>query len=363
MPIILDEQNAVSITELLNSIKSDGINWSLKTNCKLDNILIRGISSLSSASFYDVSFFINNKYRKDLLSSNAGVVIVHENLYTEQINRDLKKIKCFIVSDNPYLLYSKIATWFDKIKSSGNDNLSYIDSSSHISPTADIAEGVRIGPFCVIGSNVKIGEGSIIEASSIISSGSIIGKNCKLFPRVTLYKDVLIGDNNILHTGVVLGADGFGYAIDKRNSNVSWSKIPQLGSVIIGNNVEIGANTTVDRGSLDNTLIENGVKIDNQVMIGHNVSIGEHTAIAACVGIAGSTFIGKRCTIGGAAMISGHLHISDDVHISGGTTIISNIIKSGKYTGIYPFSRHIEWQRNAPVISHLANLRRKIKFS
>jgi UDP-3-O-[3-hydroxymyristoyl] glucosamine N-acyltransferase len=201
----------------------------------------------------------------------------------------------------------------------------------------------QIGAGCFLGDDVEIGSSS------------------NLYPRVSIYYGVKVGDRAIIHSGVVLGADGFGFAPDPSLSKGAWGKIPQLGVVLIGHDVEIGANTTIDRGALDNTIIGDGVKIDNQVMIGHNCVIGAHTAIAACVGIAGSTAIGSRCTIGGMAGVSGHLVICDDVHISGGTGIIASIDQPGRYTGVYPYAEHKEWQRNAAVITQLSGLRKRVR--
>jgi len=172
---------------------------------------------------------------------------------------------------------------------------------------------------------------------------------------------VRIGARAILHSGVVLGADGFGFAPDPTLGQGAWGKIAQLGGVRIGDDVEIGANTTIDRGALEDTEIGDGVKLDNQIMLGHNVRVGEHTAMAACVGVAGSTVIGSRCTIGGAAMLSGHLTLADDVHISGGTAVTSNILQPGRYTGVYPYAEHGEWQRNAAVLQQLSQLRRRLR--
>jgi len=181
-----------------------------------------------------------------------------------------------------------------------------------------------------------------------------------LHARVTLYHGVRVGDRAILHAGVVLGADGFGFAPDPRTPG-AWAKIAQLGGVQIGDDVEIGANTTVDRGAVEDTVLGHGVKLDNQIMIGHNCRIGDHTAMAACVGVAGSTTMGQRCVIGGAAMFGGHLTLGDDVHISGGTAVTSDILKAGRYTGVFPVAEHGAWQHNAAVIGQLAQLRKRLR--
>ncbi len=207
---------------------------------------------------------------------------------------------------------------------------------------ARLAAGVRIGAGCVIGAGSSIGADSLLHA------------------HVTLYHGVHVGARAILHSGVVLGADGFGFAPDPRTPG-AWAKIAQLGGVRIGDDVEIGANTTVDRGAVEDTVLGDGVKLDNQIMIGHNCRIGDHTAMAACVGVAGSTIMGQRCVIGGAAMFAGHLALGDDVHISGGTAVTSDIPKAGRYTGIFPVAEHGAWQHNAAVIGQLAQIRKRLR--
>ncbi len=207
---------------------------------------------------------------------------------------------------------------------------------------------------------MSIGRGTRLGPGCIIAAGSSLGQDCLLHARVTLYHGVKVGDRAILHSGCVLGADGFGFAPDPRTRG-AWAKIAQLGGVELGDDVEIGANTTVDRGALDNTILGNGVKLDNQIMIGHNCQVGDHTAMAACVGVAGSTIIGKRCTLAGAAMTAGHITLGDDVHISGATAVTSNIHKPGRYTGVFPYSEHSDWQRNAAVLPQLGALRRRLR--
>src|SRR5690606_13175417 len=225
---------------------------------------------------------------------------------------------------------------------------------------AELADGVHIGPLAVIESGVRLAAGVRIGAGCVIGAGSTIGPDSLLHARVTLYHGVHVGARAILHSGVVLGADGFGFAPDPRTPG-AWAKIAQLGGVRIGDDVEIGANTTVDRGAVEDTVLGNGVKLDNQIMIGHNCRIGDHTAMAACVGVAGSTQIGRRCTIGGAAMFSGHLTLVDDVHVSGGTAITSDILEPGRYTGVFPAAEHKQWQHNAAAMAQLAQLRKRLR--
>ena len=196
-----------------------------------------------------------------------------------------------------------------------------------------------------------IGEGCSIGANTVI------GRHARLYPGVVIYHDCIIGDNLIAHSGVVIGSDGFGIAMDEGR----WIKIPQIGRVVIGNDVEIGANTTIDRGALSDTVIEDGVKLDNQIQIAHNVRIGAHSAIAGCVGIAGSTTIGKYCKIGGSAGILGHLQIADHVEIAAFTLIGKSIREAGSYVGIYPFSKTDDWRKNAAHMRHLDELAKRIK--
>jgi UDP-3-O-[3-hydroxymyristoyl] glucosamine N-acyltransferase len=209
----------------------------------------------------------------------------------------------------------------------------------------------------VIGEGAKIGAACVIMEGCSIGAGVTIGENVRLYPRVVIYHGCVLGNNIIAHSGVVIGADGFGIAMEEGR----WLKIPQIGRVVIGNDVEIGANTTIDRGALDDTVIEEGVKLDNQIQIAHNVRIGAHTAIAGCVGIAGSATIGKYCRIGGSAGILGHLQIADYVEIASFTLIGKSIREKGSYSGIFPFSSNQEWRKNAAHLRHLDKLADRIK--
>jgi UDP-3-O-[3-hydroxymyristoyl] glucosamine N-acyltransferase len=220
-----------------------------------------------------------------------------------------------------------------------------IDATASIAATAVIADGATIGAFSVIGEGCYIGK------------NAIVGSHARLYPRVVVYHDCVIGDNLIAHSGVVIGADGFGIAMDEGR----WIKIPQIGRVVIGNDVEIGANTTIDRGALDDTVIEEGVKLDNQIQVAHNVHIGAHTAIAGCVGIAGSTTIGRYCRIGGSAGILGHLHIADHVEIAAFTLIGKSIREAGSYAAIFPFAKVEDWRKNIVHLRHLDDLVKRVK--
>ncbi len=283
--------------------------------------LIRQVGSLDGAAPGQITFFNSEKLRSRLAQTRASAVILAPG--SEKLTRLPR-----IVADNPYAYFARVSQLFNPVvlQASG------VHPSAVVAKTASLGKDVAIGAGCVVGDDVVIGEGSC------------------LYPRVVIYPKCVIGKRVVVHAGVVIGADGFGIARDEGR----WLKIPQIGGVRIGDDVEIGANTTIDRGALDDTLIEEGVKIDNQVQVGHNVRIGAHSAIAGCVGIAGSAVIGRHCTIGGAAMIHGHIAIADHVHVSAGTLISRSLAKAGTYTGIYPFDEHDAWKRSAARLRRLA---------
>jgi UDP-3-O-[3-hydroxymyristoyl] glucosamine N-acyltransferase len=289
------------------------------------NCQIKGIAPLYRAQQGEISFITNSQFRNYLSTSQASAVIMSaEEAKHCKINA--------LIMDNPYLGFAKSAELFQPKLTIQHE----IHNTVVIGEDCKINSKVSIGPYCVIGSQVEIDENTVVGAGCIIGDGVKIGKNCRLFPHATLYNNIKLGNRVWLHSGTVIGSDGFGLANDKGQ----WHKIPQLGSVIIGDDVEIGANTTVDRGALDDTIIENGVKLDNLIQVAHNVSIGEHTAIAACTGIAGSARIGKRCMIGGGASIVGHIEIVDDVILVGTATVEKSITVPGIYgsgTGLLPF--------------------------
>ncbi|NYT64819.1 UDP-3-O-(3-hydroxymyristoyl)glucosamine N-acyltransferase [Alcaligenaceae bacterium] len=356
MPVLLTLDQAPKLHQLLAQANNAGLDCQLVDN-ELPEPHIQGVGSLTSAGPAEISFLSNPKLQDQLLTCSAAAVIMtpqaHASLVGTQIGFHV------VLCSQPYLMYALLAQWFDQHRLQALPT--GIHPTAYIHPSAVLEDGVSVGPFCVVEADVRIGKGTRLGPSCIIGAGSQLGRDGLLHARVTLYHRVTIGDRVILHTGCVLGADGFGFAPDPRQTAGAWAKIAQLGGVLIGDDVEIGANTTVDRGALGDTVLSNGVKLDNQIMVGHNVQIGEHSAAAACVGIAGSTVIGKRCTLGGAAMLSGHLELCDDVHVSGGTAITASIRKPGRYTGVYPFAEHIQWQRNAAVLSQMAQLRRRLR--
>ena len=232
-----------------------------------------------------------------------------------------------------------------------------VHKTAVVDQTARVEKTASIGPGAVIGKRVRIGKRAQIGAGCFVGDGSTIGENSELHANVSVYHACRIGARCIVHAGAVIGADGFGMA---REDGV-WKKIPQIGGVVIGDDVEIGANTTIDRGTLGDTVIEEGVKLDNQIQIAHNVKIGAHTAIAACVGIAGSATIGRNCALGGAAMIYGHITIADNVSVSAGTLVMKSLDQPGTYTGVYPFSTHQRWLKNAAQLRQLDELARRVR--
>ena len=309
-------------------------------------VRITQIATLDAAQPDQISFLTNSKYRGQLAETRAGALILAES---DADATDLPRI----VSNNPYAYFARVSALLNPVP----------ESKPGVHPSANVGAGANIAPTASISANVVIGEGAIIGEHAVIGAGCYVGENtqlgsyARLYPRVVIYHDCVIGDNLIAHSGVVIGADGFGIAMDEGR----WVKIPQIGRVIIGNDVEIGANTTIDRGALSDTVIEDGVKMDNQIQIAHNVHIGAHTAIAGCVGIAGSATIGKYCRIGGSAGILGHLQIADHVEIASFTLIGKSIREAGSYAGIFPFSRNDEWRKTAAQLRHLDELAHKVK--
>ena len=291
-------------------------------------VLIRQVGSLERAEAGQISFLSNPaKYRSRLAETRASAVILGADAETLS---SLPRIVC----DNPYAYFARVSQLFNPV-----------GAPAGVHPSASVAPGARLG------ARVSIGAGCVV------GDGVVIGEDSCLHPGVVVYPGCRIGARAIIHSGAVIGADGFGFAPDDNR----WVKIPQIGGVAIGDDVEIGACTSIDRGAMDDTVIGDGVKLDNQIQIGHNTRIGAYTAIAGCVGIGGSADIGSRCTIGGAAMIIGHLSICDDAHISAGTFISHSIRKPGTYTGVFPADENASWARNTAVVRQLADLLDRVK--
>ena len=307
---------------------------------------INGVATLQNAKSGDISFLANPRYTRYLASTAASAVIVSDDY------RDACPANALVVAD-PYLSYAQIATLLNPP--------AVMPQGRH--PSAVVAEGSSvdasawIGPHSVIEEGVEIGAGVMVGPGCVIGRGSRIGAGSRLVANVTICHGSHLGKRVVLHPGVVIGSDGFGLANDSGN----WVKVPQLGGVIIGDDVDIGANTTVDRGALDDTVIEDGVKLDNQIQVAHNVYIGPHTAIAGCTGIAGSARIGARCTIGGGVGIVGHTEITDDVHITGMSFVAHSIRKPGIYSSGTPLEDNREWRRNYARFHQLDDMARRLR--
>lgn len=308
--------------------------------------LILGLATLENAKPSQLSFLISRQYRKYLEKTAASAVLLTSS------DADLCPVNA-LIADNPRLCLAKIARLFEK----SNPNLPGIHPTAVIGPGCQIPSSVSIGAYSVIGSAVQLGEEVVVGAGTIIGNDCVVGAKTILRPKVTLYDNVRMGENCLIHSGAVLGGAGFGYAHDEG----VWIKMPDLGGVEIGNAVEIGANTTVDRGFLEDTKIGHGVIIDNLVQVGHNVTIGDRTAIAACVAIAGSTSIGAYCLIGGAACISGHLEIGDKVSITATSGVNHSINSPGIYSSGLPAKPNHIWRKNAARFQYLDEMAKRIR--
>ena len=294
---------------------------------------IEGLAPLESATPAQLSFLANPKYQQQLAASRAACVIVAPALRDVALARG----ECIVAAD-PYLYFARVTRlWKKKL---GTPLGPAVHPSAVVDPQAVVDPTARIGALCVVERGARIGAGTVLK------SRVSVGENC------------VIGERCILHPGVVIGADGFGFAPDGAGG---WEKIEQLGAVRIGNDVEIGANTCIDRGALADTVVEDGVKLDNLIQIAHNVHIGKHTAMAGCVAVAGSTTIGAYCTFGGRAGILGHLRIADHVHISATSLVTRSILKPGNYTGVFPIDDNAAWEKNAAALKQLHKLRERIK--
>lgn len=308
-------------------------------------IEISQVAALETAQPGNISFFANARLRKQLEATQAGAVIL------TQENRAATS-KARIISSNPSAYFARVTALLNPVEPA----VAGIHPTAVVEPDAQIAASASIGPFVHIGRGTRIGDGAIIGAGCAIGDRVEIGAGTHLHPRVVVYHQCLLGARVIVHSGAVIGADGFGLAREEGR----WLKIPQIGRVVIGDDVEIGANTTIDRGALEDTVIGEGVKLDNQIQVAHNVHIGDHSAMAGCVGIAGSARIGRNCTVGGAGMILGHLSIADNVSVSSGTLITKSISKPGAYTSAMPFSTHEQWLKNAAHLRHLDSMADRI---
>lgn len=293
---------------------------------------IEGIAPLQTAGPAQISFLSHPKYLQQLEHTHAACVIVRE----EQLSPALKRGAAIVTAD-PYLYFARLTQFWKRCL--GAAQAIGIHPSAVVDPSARIAADAWVGPLCVIEAGASIGPGTILHS------------------RVTLGRDCHLGSRCIVHAGVVIGADGFGFAPVQGR----WEKIEQLGAVRIGNDVEIGANTCIDRGALGDTVIEDGVKLDNLIQIGHNVEVGAHTAMAGCVGVAGSARIGAGCTIGGGAVVLGHLSLADNVHVSAASVVTRSLLRPGQYTGFFPIDANADWEKNAVTLKQLNRLRERVR--
>lgn len=308
--------------------------------------LIRQVGSLEHAGTDQITFFSHFRHKGKLAATRAGAVVLGEGA---QSLTGIARIVC----ENPYAYFARVSQLFNPAPAPQPGR----HPTAYVSPAARVAASARIDAGAVVEDEASIGERVWVGAGCHVGRGTSLGEDSRMYPSVVVYHECRIGRRAIIHSGAVIGADGFGVAED----GGEWIKIPQIGRVIIGDDVEIGANTTIDRGTIDDTVVEDGVKLDNQVQIGHNVRIGSHTAVAGCVGIAGSASIGRHCTIGGAAAILGHLTLADRVNISAGTLISRSINEPGTYTGVFPFDRNESWVRNAVLLRHLSDLADRVR--
>lgn len=316
------------------------------------NLEVTGIAPLTDAGVSHISFLSNSKLRAQALQTAAAALIVSP-ADDDFIAAGYGGAR--IVTPNPYVYFARAAQYFY--------SLTAIVPPAGIHPTAFVGEGAQIaasahiGPKVVVEAGAVIGERAVIDAGCYIGREAVVGDDTHFFANVTFHAYCQIGARGIIHSGAVIGTDGFGFA----NEKGVYIKIPQTGRVMIGDDVDIGANTTVDRGALADTVIEDGVKLDNLIQIAHNCHIGAHTAMAGCVGMAGSTTVGKYCTFGGAAMINGHITIADHVNVGPSTMIPRSLTEPGTYIGYYPMSRPAEWEKSAVIVRNLSAMRDKVR--
>lgn len=320
---------------------------------------VSSVATLADANQHQLAFLANPLYRADALASSAACIIVSESDYEYlSTHSDAGSKRAYLIHKNPYAVFARISQAFAKqampTAKAGIHPLAVVEEGAAISSSA------YIGPFCHIASGAKVGDRAVLDSSISIGKDVTIGDDVHLYPNVSIYYGCTIGHRSIIHSGAVIGSDGFGFAPDLAFGE--WVKVPQLGAVEIGCDVEIGSNTSIDRGAMANTVIEDGCKIDNLVQIAHNVRVGALTVIAGCAAIAGSTTIGKMCIIGGSANFAGHLTIADRTTVSGGTNIFKSIDQPGQqFTSVYPMLPHADWEKNAAILRGLDKMRHRIR--
>lgn len=316
------------------------------------DLTVASIAPLDSAGPAQISFLSNSKLRALAAQSEAAALILSP-LDDPSVAATYAGAR--IVTTNPYAYFARAAQYFASLSESAP--APGIHPSAIVDPTAEIDPSAHLGPHVTVEAGAVVRAGAVIEHGCFIGKDAVVGEGTRFFANVTFHRKCSIGARGIVHSGAVIGGDGFGFA----NEAGVYLKIPQTGRVLIGDDVDIGSNTSIDRGALADTVIEDGVKLDNQIQIGHNVHIGKHTAMAGCVGVAGSAKIGSRCTFGGAAMVLGHLEIADNVHISSGSMVSRSVLEPGQYTGFYPLAKNAEWEKSAAIVRNLNSMRDKIR--
>ncbi len=329
---------ALSLREIANFLQAELVGD--------ENIIIEGLATLTAARPGQLSFLANLAYRDQLNTTQASAVIVHP--------KQLADVQCAaLVLSNPYLGYAKVSSLFETLPAATQA----IHDSAIVSSSAQLGEGVSIGANAVIEDNAVLANGVIIGAGSVVGSNSRVGENSRIQQNVSIYHDVVVGKNAIIHSGVVIGSDGFGFAQDQGK----WIKIHQIGGVLIGNDVEIGANSAIDRGALSDTRIGDGVKLDNFIQIAHNVEIGDHTAIAAGSMVAGSTKIGAYCTLAGGVGVTGHLTLVDGTHVTAMSLVTKSVTEPGSYSSGTAMSKTADWRKSAARFRQLDDLNKRLK--
>ena len=313
-----------------------------------DSTVITGLATLESAKSSDIAFLSNPKYAKQLEGCQAGAVIL------QSAQAQLFNGNCLVVAD-AYLSYAKISAWFDKAPVVEKT----IHASASIDPTATVGDAVFIGPNVVIEADVQIGSGTVIKANTVIGARSVVGENCTIAANVSIYHDVRMGSDVRVHSGAAIGADGFGFASKGKDG---WQKISQIGGVLIGDNVEVGACTTIDRGAINDTIIGHNVILDNHVQIAHNAIIGDNTAMAAYAGVAGSTVVGKNCVLAAGAHIVGHASLCDNVQIMAHSLVFKDIKQPDSYSNAtLPLMPTGEWSKNSVRMGQLNLIAQRLK--
>ncbi len=306
---------------------------------------IRGVATLAEAGPGQLGFLANPRYRAQLASTRAGAIVLRAG--------DADAFRgAALVAPDPYVAFARIATVYERMPAAAPG----AHASAVVADGARVAASASIGPHCVVDAEAEIGEGAILGAHCIIGRGCVVGAQSRLVARVTLVQDVRLGKRVLIHPGAVIGADGFGIAFAKDH----WEKVPQLGGVVVGDDCEIGANTTIDRGALGDTVLEEDVRLDNQIQIAHNVFVGAHTAMAGCAAVAGSARIGRYCLIGGAAGILGHLEVADRVTVTAMSLVTHSLREPGEYSSGTPIQENRQWRRNAARFKHLDDFVRRI---